>query len=374
MANKFQTGFDQPKLCAMYVDKALGGVECVQTLSRLNRIYPGKAQSGTFVLDFYNEPDDILSAFRPYYQTAELNDVSDPQQAFELFEKLRAAGIFQWSEVEQFCEAFFTKNKSNAAISNICKPAVQRWKLRYVSAIDAYVQEKAIFERTKKTGDVVLITNAENKFKECEKEKSKLDIFKKDLGSFVRFYEFMSQIVDYDDKDLEKLSLFARHLRPLLHEQRIEEDEIDLSNVEMSHYRLSKLHEQHLKLQEDTEEYKLTPVNDIGTAKPKDKKEEFLSNILARLNDLFITDNLTDKDMINYAFTVRDKLSENQAVMTQIANNTREQAMLGDFPKAIDDAVMDSNDAQQEMMMQYLSNPELAKGFARVVFDMLKGA
>jgi type I restriction enzyme R subunit len=71
---------------------------------------------------------------------------------------------------------------------------------------------------------------------------------------------------------------------------------------------------------------------------------------------------------------VRDKLSENQAVMTQIANNTREQAMLGDFPKAIDDAVMDSNDAQQEMMVQYLSNPELAKGFARVVFDMLKGA
>ena len=190
----------------------------------------------------------------------------------------------------------------------------------------------------------------------------------------MRFYEFMSQIVEYDDKDLEKLSLFARHLRPLLHEQRVEEDEIDLSNVEMSHYRLSKIHEQHLKLQEDAEEYKIERGNDIGTAKPKDKKEEFLSNILARLNDLFITDNLSDKDMINYAFTVRDKLSENQAVMTQIANNTREQAMLGDFPKAIDDAVLDSHEAHQEMMMQYLSNAELAKGFARVVFDMLKGA
>ncbi len=78
------------------------------------------------------------------------------------------------------------------------------------------------------------------------------------------FYEFMSQIVDYDDKDLEKLSLFARHLRPLLHEQRIEEDEVDLSNVEMSHYRLSKLHEQHLKLQEDAAEYKIKPGNDVG--------------------------------------------------------------------------------------------------------------
>lgn len=104
----------------------------------------------------------------------------------------------------------------------------------------------------------------------------------------------------------------------------------------MSDYRLSKLREQHLKLQEDAAEYKITPGNDVGTAKPKDKKEEFLSNILARLNELFVTDNLTDKDMINYAFAVRDKLSENQAAMTRIANNTREQVMQGDFPKAID--------------------------------------
>jgi len=105
----------------------------------------------------------------------------------------------------------------------------------------------------------------------------------------------------------------------------------------------------------------------------KEEKNDFLSYILAMLNDLFVTDNLTDKDMINYAFAVRDKVSENLAMMTQIANNTLEQAMLGDFPKAIDDAVMDSNDDQQEMMMQYLSNPELAKGFARIVFDILKG-
>ncbi|QIQ22175.1 type I restriction endonuclease subunit R [Zophobihabitans entericus] len=374
VANKFQTGFDQPKLCAMYVDKPLGGVECVQTLSRLNRIYPGKAQSGTFVLDFYNPPEEILVAFQPYYQTAELLDVTDPNLVFDLFEKLRSGGIFMWTEVEQFCTAFFTKKQSNAAISNICRPAVERWKLRYTSAVEAYTQAKAIFERTKKTHDAVLVANAENSFKECKQEKDRLEIFKKDLGSFVRFYEFMSQLVDYEDKELEKLSLYARHLRPLLHEQNLQEDDIDLDNVVMSHYRLSKIREQDLKLQEDSADYQLEPSNDVGTAKPKDKKEDYLSKILERLNELFITDNLTDKDMINYAFAVRDKLSENQTVMTQIINNTREQAMLGDFPKAIDDAVMDSNEAQHEMMMQYLSNPEIAKGFARVVFDMLKGA
>ena len=98
VANKFQTGFDQPKLCAMYVDKPLGGVECVRTVSRLNRTYQGKTDSCTFILDFYNQPDDILQAFQPYYQTA--------------------------------------------ALSNICKPVVDRGEKRYLSVIDAWLQSK----------------------------------------------------------------------------------------------------------------------------------------------------------------------------------------------------------------------------------------
>ncbi|MCP3942963.1 MAG: type I restriction endonuclease subunit R [Desulfobacteraceae bacterium] len=372
VANKFQTGFDQPKLCAMYVDKKLGGVECVQTLSRLNRTYPGKADSGTFILDFFNEPEEILNSFRPYYQTARLADVSDPDLIFDLFEKLRASGIFLWREVEQFCEAFFQRSKSNAAIANICKPAVQRWKIRYKSALDAYVQAKEMFERTKKTNDPVLIANAENSFRDCKKEKDNLEIFKKDLGTFVRFYEFMSQIVDYDNKDLEKLSLYARNLRPMLRESLINEDDLDLNNIVLSHYRLSAIRQQNLKINEDVGKYELEPGDGLGTAKPKDIKEEFLSRIINRLNELFITDELTNKDLVNYAYTIRDKVKENKLVMTLIANNTTQQAMLGDFPRAVDDAVMDSSKAHENQMMQLLSDPARAKGFAGVVFDLLK--
>jgi type I restriction enzyme R subunit len=373
VANKFQTGFDQPKLCAMYVDKKLYGVECVQTLSRLNRTYPGKAESGTFVLDFFNDPQEILESFQPYYQTAELDDVSDPDLVFDLFDKLRAENIFLWQEVEQFAVAFFAKNKSSAAISNICKPAVVRWQQRYKMAIDAYKTAKEMFERTKKTGDPVLTANAEKSFKECRQEKDRLEIFKKDLGSFTRFYEFMSQIVDYDNKDLEKLALYARHLRPLLREKLDEEDDIDLSNVALSHYRLSVLRHQDLVLEAEGV-YGLQPGSDIGSGKAKDKKEEFLSQILERLNELFLTDGLSDADLTNYAQTIRDKVKENKSVMDQIQNNTPEQAMLGDFPKALDDAVMDSSEAHQNQMMQILSNPEVAKGFARVVFDLIKQA
>lgn len=370
VANKFQTGFDQPKLCAMYLDKKLGGVECVQTLSRLNRTFPGKAETGTYVLDFFNEPEDILAAFQPYFQTAELEDVSNPNLIFDLFDKLRAANIFQWHEVEQFCEAFFIKNKSNAAIANICKPAVERWQKRYKSAVDAFTQAKEMFERTKKTDDAVLIANAENSFKECKQEKDALEIFKKDLGTFVRFYEFMSQIVDYNDKDLEKLSLYARNLRPMLRESIVDEEDIDLDNVVLSHYRVSAIRQQDLKLREDEKEY-LVPGNELGTAKAKDKKEEYLSQIINRLNELFITDELTEKDMVNYAYTIRDKISENKLVMSQIANNSPEQAMLGDFSKAIDDAVIDSGEVHKNLMMQLLSDTNKADSFSRIVFDLL---
>ncbi|MGE4618450.1 MAG: hypothetical protein AAEJ04_01425, partial [Planctomycetota bacterium] len=94
--------------------------------------------------------------------------------------------------------------------------------------------------------------------------------------------------------------------------------------------------------------------------------------IISRLNELFITDGLSDQDLINYAYTIRDKVSENETVMHQIANNSPEQALLGDFAAALDDAVMDSSEVHQNQMTQYLNNKELAAGFQRVVFEMLR--
>jgi type I restriction enzyme R subunit len=374
VANKFQTGFDQPKLCAMYVDKKLGGVECVQTLSRLNRTYPGKAECGTFVLDFFNEPEDVLAAFQPYYKTAELCDVSNPDLIYDLDEKLRKVGIFESHEVERFCDAFYQKSKSAAALANICKPAVDRWKIRYDFAIKEYDQGQKLLAAAKPTNNDVLISNAESKFKDAKKAKDTLDIFKKDLGTFVRFYEFMSQIVDYDDKYLEKLSLYGRNLRPLLREYTDEVEVVDLTNVEMTRYRLSKIRKQSLSLGEGDEDTGLKGGESMGSAAPKDKKEEHLSEIISALNELFITDELTEKDLINYAYTVRDKVKENSVVMDQIANNTDEQAMLGDFPLAIDEAVLGSSDAHQNQMIQLLSDPDKSKRFAQVIFELLKFA
>jgi len=202
-----------------------------------------------------------------------------------------------------------------------------------------------------------------------------LGIFKADLISFSRYYEFMSQIVDYDSTDLEKLNLFALHLAPLLREEAPKEDPIDLSSIDLTHYRLSKIKQQDLQLVKEGAEG-LGVGTGIGTGKPKSKQEIFLSQLIARLNELFITDGLTDQDLINYAYTIRDKVRENERVMNQIENNSPEQALLGDFAEALDDAVMNSGEVHQNQMAQYLNNPELAAKFQRVIFDLLlaKGA
>ena len=369
VAQKFQTGFDQPKLCAMYVDKKLGGIECVQTLSRLNRTYPGKEE--TYVLDFFNEPEEILAAFQEYYQTAQLLDVSDPNLIWDLFEKLRANDIFRWSEVVQFSEMFFKKSKSNAAISNICKPAVERWQARHTQAQADYAMHKRSFDEAKAHGNATTIANAETAMKEAKQALDELGIFKADLISFTRYYEFMSQIVDYDSPDLEMLSLYARHLAPLLRESSPDDDSVDLSSVQLSHYRLSMIKQQDLLMVKEDPPGGLAPATGIGTGKPRNKEEEFLSQIIERLNELFITDGLTEKDLINYANTIRDKVSENETVMNQIANNSPEQALLGDFADAMDDAVMDSASVHNAQMTQYLNDKELAAGFQKLVFDML---
>jgi len=248
------------------------------------------------------------------------------------------------------------------------------WRLVKPSGIriEAYKEARDMFEHAEKLKDPVFMANTESSLKECKKAKDELEIFKKDLGSFVRFYEFMSQIVDYDDKDLEKLSLYARNLRPMLHEAVVDEDEIDLSNVVLSHYRVNAIRQQHIKLKEDAEDYQIEPGDSLGSAKPKDKKAEFLSQIIEKLNEIFVTDGLTNKDLVNYAYTVRDKLSENTRVMNQLENNTPEQAMLGDFSQAVDDAILDSSEVHQNQMMQLLSNPERNNGFRKLIYELLK--
>ena len=178
VADKYQTGFDQPLLVAMYVDKKLEGVAAVQTLSRLNRTYPGKVQ--TFVLDFRNDPDEILKSFRVYYRKAELAKISDPNILLDLQSTLDKEGIYTNAEIDAFVEAWLKRRgKTQKALHPIIDVAVERFSAKEMAA------------------------KADNDTKALET----LQLFRKNLGSFVRNYDFLSQIVDYNDTDLEKRSI-----------------------------------------------------------------------------------------------------------------------------------------------------------------------
>ena len=371
VANKFQTGFDQNKLVAMYVDKPLKGVECIQTLSRLNRTRQGKNQ--TFVLDFVNEPEEVLEEFKVYFQTAELSGVSDPNLVYEIMEKLNAVGIYQWIEVENFVEAYNNKRTKQDKLANICKPAVERFSVRYKEATHVLDIARAELEKAKTENNDKKIKFAENSVKNAKEARDIIEVFKKDLISFCRYYEFSSQIVDFEDYDLEKLSIFAKHLHPLLRFD-VLQDDIDLSDVAMTHYRLHEQREADLqlgyKVGEEPKPY-LAPTKEGSGATPKDAQTELLNEIISRMNDLFVEDGLSEGDMLNYANTIAGKVSENDTVMDQLRNNTKEQAMLGAFPESINDAVIQSMGVHENMAMKVLSNEAVAKGFAELMFDVL---
>lgn len=367
VANKFQTGFDQPKLCAMYVDKKLKGVDCVQTLSRLNRMAHGKQ---TFVLDFVNDPEDILDAFRPFYKTAELANVSNPNLIYDLFDKLGEQRIYEWHEVEAFADAFYDEKQGQDALTAHCKPSIDRWRDRYVPLMESLIEAEREAHEAKARGDKVAVQHAEELIKALKLEKSALDLFKKDLGTFERFYEFMSQLVDYDDEELEQLSLFAHHLQPLLREER-EYINIDLSDLAMTHYRLTKQDTRSLKLNEDSEEdYRLKGMTSLGGGKYKDQEHEFLSVIIARLNDIFAGE-FSDTDVLNYANTIADKVRENGAVMEQLKNNSPDQAMMGDLPVAVEKAVIDSMDIHENLAKQLLEDEHKAANFGKLLMELL---
>jgi type I restriction enzyme R subunit len=368
VANKFQTGFDQPKLCAMYVDKKLKGVDCVQTLSRLNRTVHGKQ---TFVLDFVNDPEDILAAFRPYYRTAELANVSDPNLIYDLFDKLGEQRIYEWHEVEAFADSFYDVKQGQDALTAHCKPAVERWRAKYVPVLMAMVEAEREKHEAEARNDIIAVKNAEDRIKQLKQEKSELDLFKKDLGSFTRFYEFMSQLVDYDDDELEKLSLFAYHLQPLLREDHDDSVPVDLSDLTMTHYRLSKQATRTLQLNEDSDgDDRLTGMTDVGSGRFKDEEIEFLSVIIARLNDIFAGEFSTN-DVLNYANTIADKVRENSAVMEQLKNNSPDQAMLGDLPSAVENAVIDSMDIHENLAKQLLEDGDKTAAFGKLLLDLL---
>jgi type I restriction enzyme R subunit len=368
-ANKYQTGFDQPKLCAMYVDKKLQGVDCVQTLSRLNRTFGDTKQ--TFILDFFNEPQDILDAFLPYYTKAELTDVTDPQIIYDLQKTLDAEGIYHWQEVEAFALAFFDPKAQASKLSYYCAPAKERFAKRYTFSLESRQQALDHKRTAEANGDSAGLKKAEHALKEAGEQVDQLDLFRKNLQSFVRLYEFLSQIVPYEDRELEQLCVYAKHLHPLLRVDRLLEDDVDVGELQLSHYRLSKRAEHLFRLGEETGKYTVKPGSDIGSGKPHDPEKRRLSEIIEALNDIFGAE-VSDDDQLQFLTGIAQRISRQEDVMAQVNNHSVDQVMHGLFPKRVLDTVLDAMTDHEKLSLEVLDNETKSRAFALVILKMLK--
>jgi type I restriction enzyme R subunit len=355
VANKFQTGFDQPLLCGMYVDRRLDGIQAVQTLSRLNRCHPGK--DTTYVVDFVNEPGDILAAFKTYYATAELAVATDPNLILDLKTKLDAQGHYDEFEIERVVKVLLEDTHSDKVrqkhLFGAIEPVAQRLMTLHKQARLAYRQAEEV--------------NDSEASKQAKDELDALTLFRSDIGTYGRFYTFLSQIFDYANTGLEKRAMFYKALLPLLEFER-EINIVDLSKLVLTHHHIRDLGTKKLDLRQG--ESIPIPGMAPGGSGVQDKDKVDLAEIIAKLNDLF-SGELSDNDKITYVRAViRGKLMESPTLRQQAAANSKEQfANSPDFGTELMEAIMGALDAHQAMSSQALNSAEVRDGIKSILLN-----
>jgi len=327
VAEKYQTGFDQPLLHTMYVDKKLSSVRAVQTLSRLNRIYPGKED--TFILDFANEEQEILDAFQPYYEQTTLSSTTDPNKLYDLKNKLEGFQIIWQSEINAFCKVFFKSRKlssvkDHAMLNSFIDPAVDRFQVI--------------------------------------KDEEKQEDFKHTLTVFIRLYAFLSQIMPFADIDLEKFYAYARLLLNKLPKQDVSARFKINDEVALEYYRLQKIREGTIVLEKDSESA-LYPITEAGTKKEKEELAR-LSEIIEILNDKFGTD-FTDAD--KYFFTqIEEEMVTDENLSEQARNNSIDNFKFG-FEDMFLNKLIERMDSNQDIFTKIMDD----KSFGDVVKEWM---
>ncbi len=352
VANKFQTGFDQPLLCGMYVDRRLAGIQAVQTLSRLNRAHPGK--DTTYVIDFVNDPDEVLASFQMYHTTAELSATTDPHLVFDLRSRLDSAGYYDEFEVDRVVAVLLDDTSKQGQLVAALEPVVERLVKRYRIAQAALVVATQLHDEHGATT--------------AREQLESLTLFKSNMGAFVRAYTFLSQIFDYGNTAVEKRMMFFQKLLPLLEFGR-EREGIDLSKVVLTHHTLSGGDRAPISLGGD-ENPKIAPLTDLGSRSVQAREKAQLAAIIERVNDLFSGD-LTDQDKLVYVNTViKGKLMESPMLQQQARSNSREQfANSPDLSRALTDAIIDALDAHTAMSSQALNSTDVQRGLKDILLN-----
>ena len=339
VAEKYQTGFDQPLLHTMYVDKRLAGIQAVQTLSRLNRIHPLKED--TFVLDFANKREEIQEAFKQFYEGAELGQEVDPARMYLLKAELDQEGIYLREEVQQFCEIYFKPRQRQSAADH------QAMNASLDPAVDRFCNLK-------------------------RQNEGEAELWRGKLHAFKSLYSFLSQVIPYQDSDLEELYTFLRHLSAKLPRHHSGPNYDFDDEVRLEYYRLQKISEGSIDLKQGQAK-PLDGPREVGTAVLHDEAVA-LSRLIDQINDRFGTD-FTDADQFFF-----DQISQAAAAdesLKQAAQVNPEDKFSLLFNNVLETLFIDRMDQNEEIFARFMNDGEFQKviteGLAREVYRKLRG-
>ena len=323
VASKFQTGFDEPLLQTMYVDKRLDGLQCVQTLSRLNRVATGKTD--TLVLDFVNEPEQIQAAFQQYYQTTMLAEETDPNRLYDLQHQLEGFDLYDAETIDQFCLIFYDPDQPDELLQAVLDDVVEQW-----TALETDDKEK----------------------------------FRSTLQSYIRLYGYISQLITFTDVALEKLYIFGRNLNKKL-PKRDQPDLNDvLASVDLDSFRVQRMHEE-LQLSLEAEDSEIEGIgSDVATF--RDPEQDFLSNIIDALNNAHQTD-FTAEDKVDIA-TIHQKVHQNEELRQVIEGDNSESNKRYKFDQVFDEILLDFVNNKLELYKK-LSQPEINADLKRQLYQ-----
>jgi len=323
VANKFQTGFDQPMLHTMYVDKKLGGVGAVQTLSRLNRTHPDK--KSTMVLDFANEADEIKASFEPYYETTLLSEATDPNLLYEIQTRLRGFPVYTEADIDGFAKVYFDPKSTQDRLYAVLGPVVER--VRELSEAEQHD-------------------------------------FRGQLTDYVRLYAFLAQVLTFADPDLERLYVFARHLRRILPADPAELPREVQQNIDMESYRIQETGGGTITLARQAGI--LEPIGTKGSHAPAEEELEALSRIIAELNERFGL-NLGPEHRATLG-QMMAKLDGDTALEAAARVNTRENVRLT-FDQKVEHVIQEIVDSNFDLYKRITDDRSFGETVKNFLFD-----
>tara|TARA_X000000950_G_C13915612_1_gene660854 strand:+ start:3221 stop:6163 length:2943 start_codon:yes stop_codon:yes gene_type:complete len=322
VANKFQTGFDEPLLQSMYIDKKLGGVQCIQTLSRLNRTTRGKNR--TFVLDFKNEPQDINDSFQRFYKSLVLEGETDPNILYDYLREIKEFNLYTSEDINQFCKSFLNPyREGDEELTQITDPVVDDFKNL-----------------------------------ETEEEKS---IFKSKIQSYMHVYGYLSQIIKFSDIELEKHLIFLKFLNKDLPKRSTTPFYID-NSVDIESLRIQKIYE---KVESPVPETQYVSPPRFGTGGDQEPEYDLLSELIDQVNRTY-GGNLNDEDKVQLN-RLNEKLELDEEVKKYMQGDNSEDNKKNFFSQRCENMIIDDIDNSKELYKK-ISGDEPVKNF---IFKLL---